>query len=217
MIAFEGVSKCYRAGAGRKVLLADMTMTLPAGARVALLGRNGVGKSTLLGLIAGTVAPDAGRIRRQGSVSWPLGFAGSFAADLTGAQNVRFAARIYGADTDALVEHVRGFSELGSFMAMPVRTYSAGMRARLAFGLSMGLGFDWYLVDEITAVGDAGFRQKSLAVFRERTAQAGLLMVSHAPSVLRDFCTCGIVLEDGRAQFFTDLEEAITAHEAAFA
>jgi capsular polysaccharide transport system ATP-binding protein len=217
MIAFETVSKAYRAGPGRKVLLSDLTMTLPAGARVALMGRNGAGKSTLLGLIAGTVAPDAGRITKRGSVSWPLGFAGSFAADLTGAQNVRFAARIYGADTDALVEYVRGFSELGSFMAMPVRTYSAGMRARLAFGLSMGLGFDWYLVDEITAVGDAGFRQKSLAVFRERTAQAGLLMVSHAPSVLRDFCDCGLVLEGGSARFFPDLEEAIAAHEAALA
>jgi capsular polysaccharide transport system ATP-binding protein len=217
MIQFQDVSKRYRTGSGPKVVLSGLTLTLPAGARVALLGRNGAGKSTLLGMIAGTVPADHGRIVTVGSVSWPLGFAGSFAADLTGAQNVRFAARIYGADTDALVEYVSDFSELGSFMAMPVRTYSAGMRARLAFGLSMGLGFDWYLVDEITAVGDAGFRQKSLAVFRERTAQAGLLMVSHAPSVLRDFCSCGLVVENGTARFFQDLEEAIAAHEAVFA
>jgi capsular polysaccharide transport system ATP-binding protein len=215
MIDFRGVSKSYRAAGGRKLILDDLSLTLPAGARVALMGRNGAGKSTLLGLIAGTVPADGGRIVRQGSMSWPLGFAGSFANDLTGIQNTRFAARVYGADTDALVDYVTAFSELGPFMRMPVRTYSAGMRARLAFGLSMGLGFDWYLVDEITAVGDAAFRTKSLEVFRERLGSAGLLMVSHSVPMLRSFCTAGLVLEAGTARYYDDVDDAIAVHEAA--
>ncbi len=217
MIGFQGVSKSYRVAGGRKIILDDLSLTLPAGARIALMGRNGAGKSTMLGMIAGTVPADSGRIVRQGSMSWPLGFAGGFANDLTGIQNTRFAARIYGADTDALVAYVTEFSELGSFMRMPLRTYSAGMRARLAFGLSMGLGFDWYLVDEITAVGDAGFRTKSLAVFRERLGTAGMLMVSHSVPMLRAFCTSALVMEAGAARYFDDLEEAIAVHEAALA
>ena len=161
---------------------------LPGGAKVGLLGRNGAGKTTLLGMVAGTVRPETGEIRRHGAVSWPLGFGGTFHGDLTGAQNVRFVARIYGMDTDALVAYVAEFSELGEFMNMPVRTYSSGMRARLAFGMSMGVAFDWYLVDEITAVGDANFRKKSLKVFRNRLGDAGMLMVSdfgrHDPGLL---------------------------------
>ena len=97
---------------------------------------------------------------------------------------------------------------------MPVRTYSSGMRARLTFGMSMGIPFDWYLVDEITAVGDTRFKQKSLALFRRRLKDAGLLMTSHSPGVLRSYCTAGLVLEGGRARYFEDLEAAIAAHES---
>ncbi len=214
MIEFRNVSKHYATRGGRKVLLDGLNLTLPAGAKVALLGRNGAGKSTLIGMIAGTVKLDRGAILCGGSVSWPLGFAGSFAMDLTGVQNARFVARIYGADSDALVDYVAEFAELGDFMRMPVRSYSAGMRARLAFGLSMALDFDWYLVDEITAVGDAKFRKKSLAVFSDRLKESGLIMVSHAYPTLREYCTSGLVLEAGRAVYFDDVEAAIAAHEA---
>jgi capsular polysaccharide transport system ATP-binding protein len=165
-------------------------------------------------MIAGTVRPDSGEIRREGSISWPLGFAGSFAPDLTGRQNVRFVARIYGIDTDALVDYVQDFAELGAFLDMPVRSYSSGMKARLAFGLSMGISFDWYLVDEITAVGDSAFRRKSLAVFKSRLRDAGLLMVSHSTSTIRSYCTSGLVLENGQARYFADIGEAISVHEA---
>ena len=178
-----------------------------------LLGRNGAGKSTMIGMIAGTVKPNTGTILRHGSISWPLGFAGSFAVDLTGAQNIRFVARIYGIDTDALVDYVQDFAELGDFLDMPVRSYSSGMKARLAFGLSMGVSFDWYLVDEITAVGDAAFKRKSLAAFHERLSSAGLLMVSHSTGTIRSYCTCGLVLEGGKVRFFADVEEAIAVHD----
>jgi len=217
MIRFEAVTMCFATRAGRRTLFRDLTLTLPAGARVGVLGPNGAGKSTLLALAAGTLRPTAGRVRAEGTVSWPMGFAGGFAPDMTGRQTARFVARIYGVGTDGFEAHVAAFAELGAQFDMPLRTYSTGMRARLAFGLSTGIAFDWYLVDEITAVGDAAFRQKSLAAFRDRLAPAGLLMVSHAPGVLRDFCTAGLVLADGCAQFYPVLEDAIAAHEAAMA
>ena len=213
MIEFRHVSKAYRTRGKPKVLLNDFSLVLPKGATVGILGRNGAGKTTLLGMIAGTVRPDAGTIRRRAMISWPLGFSGSFHADLTGAQNVRFVARIYGADTDALVAYVEDFAELGDFMDMPVRSYSSGMRARLAFGMSMGIAFDWYLVDEITAVGDAAFRKKCLAAFSTRLKEAGMLMISHSPATIRSYCRSGLVLEGGEVTYFEDVEAAIAQHE----
>ena len=209
MIEFREVSKHYLTQTGRKVILDRLNLVLPSGAKVGVLGRNGAGKSTFLEMIAGTNRPSSGEIRRHASISWPLGFSGSFHPELTGAQNVRFVARIYGIDTDALVAYVEDFAELGDFLDMPVRSYSSGMRARLAFGMSMGVAFDWYLVDEITAVGDSRFRKKSLAVFRSRLKNAGLLMTSHAPETIRSYCTSGLVLERGQALFFEDGEGAV--------
>jgi capsular polysaccharide transport system ATP-binding protein len=196
------------------VVLDNLTLTLPTGAKVGLLGRNGAGKSTLLGMIGGTAKPNRGEIRRHASISWPLGFGGSFHPHLTGVQNVRFVARIYGVDTDALIAYVDDFAELGDFMNMPVHSYSSGMKARLAFGMSMGIAFDWYLVDEITAVGDSRFKTKSLAVFRNKLQYAGLLMASHSSRTIRSYCDCGLVLEAGRATFFEDVGAAIARHEA---
>jgi capsular polysaccharide transport system ATP-binding protein len=214
MIEFRNVSKHYPTRSGRKVVLDRLDLTLPWGAKVGVLGRNGAGKTTLLGMIAGTVQPATGAILRHGAISWPLGLGGSAHGDLSGAQNVRFVARIYGVDTDALVAYVADFSELGEFMDMPVRSYSSGMKARLAFGMAMGIAFDWYLVDEVTAVGDSAFKKKSLAVFKDRLAQAGLLMTSHSTGTIRAYCTAGLVLEGGRARYFEDVEEAIAVHAA---
>lgn len=213
MIEFRDVSKYYLTQSSRKVVLDRFSLVLPAGAKVGVLGRNGAGKSTLLGMISGTVRPDSGEILRHSSISWPLGFKGSFHGDLTGAQNIRFVARIYGVDTDALVAYVQDFAELGDFIDMPVRSYSSGMRARLGFGMSMGVSFDWYLVDEITAVGDQAFKQKSLAMFRTRLKDAGILMVSHSVNTIRTYCTSGLVLENGRAEYFEDVGEAVRFHK----
>jgi capsular polysaccharide transport system ATP-binding protein len=195
------------------VVVEDLTLTLPAGEKLGVLGRNGAGKSTLLGMIGGTIKPNRGEIVKHASISWPLGLSGTAHPDLTGAQNTRFVARIYGVDTEALIAYVADFSELGEFMDMPVRSYSSGMKARLAFGMSMGVSFDWYLVDEITAVGDSRFRRKSLAVFRERLRSAGLLMVSHSDRTIREYCTSALVLEAGRAVHYDDVRAALAAHE----
>jgi len=214
MIEFHNVSKFYPTPHGRKTVLDRLDLALPTGAKVGVLGRNGAGKSTLLGMVAGTTRPDSGHIVRPASISWPLGFGGTSNAELTGAQNVRFVARIYGMDTDALVAYVRDFSEIGDFMDMPVRTYSSGMKARLTFGMSMGIAFDCYLVDELTAVGDSRFKKKSLAVFRTRLKDAGLLMVSHSINTIRTYCTSGLVLEAGHATYYEDIAEAVAVHEA---
>ncbi len=212
MIRFENLTKSFRVRGERRVVIDNLTATLPTGKSLALLGRNGAGKSTLLRLLAGTMRPDSGRIISDGRISWPVGFGGSFHGDLTGAQNVSFIARIYGVDTDSLMSFVEDFAELGKYFHMPVRSYSSGMRSRLTFGASMGIRFDTYLVDEVTAVGDAVFRRKSRAVFAERMRHSSAILVSHELGQLRQFCDAGIVLSDGRISYFDDLEEAIALH-----
>ena len=213
-IRFLNVSKSYALRSQRRVIMRDVTLTFPRGVSVGLLGRNGAGKSTLLKMIGGRVEPDSGVIDRAARISWPLGFGGGFQGSLTGAQNARFIARIYGVDTDDLVASVAEFSELGSFMRMPVSTYSSGMRARLAFGVSMSIDFDVYLIDEITAVGDAAFKRKCRAAFGERIERSDVIMVSHSPGALRSYCSAGVVIEGGGLHYFDDIEEAIAVHEA---
>lgn len=212
MIRVENLCKTYRLNGTVKVVARDITATFPARSGVAILGRNGAGKSTLLRMIAGTQGHDSGRILRQGTLSWPVGFAGSFHGDLTGAQNTRFVARIQGVDTDALCAWVEAFAELGAHFHLPVRTYSAGMKARLAFGISMGIPFDTYLVDEVTATGDVAFRAKSTAVFRERIARSGVIMVTHSLEIARATCRMGAVLEDGHLTMHDRIEDAIAHH-----
>ena len=214
MIRLENVSKSYSiSGAGRRTVLRDVTLTLPRGRSLGLLGRNGAGKSTLLKMIAGTIEPDRGRIIREGSISWPLGFSGSFHLMLSGAQNTRFVARIYGCDAEELIKYVAEFSELGDFLYMPVSSYSSGMKARLAFGVSMGVAFDYYLVDEVTAVGDKNFRKKCNEVFRERLATSDVIMVSHSTATIREYCQAGVVMEGGTMSYYENVEDAIEVHE----
>lgn len=214
MIELRNLSKAFHLNGRRKVVADDLSMVFPSGVSVGLLGRNGAGKSTLLAMISGSVDPDRGRIVSTGSISWPVGFRGSFHKDLTGGQNTRFVARIYGVDTDELLDFVRDFAELGEHFDMPVRTYSSGMRSRLSFGLSMGIHFDTYLVDEVTAVGDAVFRKKSAEVFRDRLSRSGAIVVTHSMSQIRRMCHAAAVLEDGRLEYFENVEEGIARHMA---
>ncbi|MCA8972821.1 MAG: ATP-binding cassette domain-containing protein, partial [Planctomycetes bacterium] len=154
MIRLEGVTKAYRTTVGDHVVLDRIDADFPEAVSIGVLGRNGAGKSTLLRILGGAEQPDAGKVTRSGRVSWPIGFAGGFNSSLTGEENCRFVARIYDADLDEVIESTRAFADIGAYFRMPVRTYSSGMRARLAFGLSMAIDFDTYLVDEVTAVGD---------------------------------------------------------------
>ena len=213
MIRLENLTKSFWLRGERKVVIDDLSLTLPTGKSLALLGRNGAGKSTLLEIIAGTQRPDSGRVTSDGTISWPVGLGGSFHKELTGAQNVRFIARVYGVDSDALVDFVRDFAELGKFFNMPVRSYSSGMKSRLTFGSSMGIHFDTYLVDEVTAVGDASFSKKSRALFAERMQNSSAIMVNHNMKQVRQFCDAGLVLENGKVQYFDNLEKAIKLHE----
>ncbi len=213
MIQFENLTKSFWVNGRRKIVFENLNFSLPTGKSVALLGRNGAGKSTLLQIVAGTMNADSGRIVSDGSISWPIGLAGGFHKDLSGAQNVRFIARIYGVDTKSLVTFVKNFAELGPHFHMPVRSYSSGMRSRLVFGAAMGIRFDTYLIDEVTAVGDAAFKRKSRAVFRERVRSSSALMVSHNMRELREFCDSAVLLNKGRVKYFEDVNDAIDMHE----
>ena len=212
MIRLQNLCKSFNFRGESKVVADNLNVTFPSGVSIGLLGRNGAGKSTLLRMIAGSVTPDSGRILTRGTMSWPVGLAGGFHQDLTGAQNVRFIARIYGVDTGELLDFVAGFADLGMHFHQPVRTYSSGMRARLGFGVSMGIRFDTYLVDEVTAVGDSNFKAKSEAVFLERMARSGAIVVTHAPPMMRRMCQAGMVLENGRLTYFDDVGDAIAYH-----
>lgn len=213
MVRLQNVSKAFHLGGSTKHVARNVTMTLPAGISVALLGRNGAGKSTLMSMIAGNMAPDRGEILIDGSISWPVGFMGSFHRDLTGAQNARFLARVYGVDTGELLSFVEDFAELGSHFHQPVLTYSSGMKSRLGFACSMGIHFDYYLVDEVTAVGDASFKEKSEAVFLDRMGESGALFVSHSMGSVARVCKSAIVLENGNMTWFDDVKEGIAVHE----
>lgn len=212
MIELQNVTKAFFTGRGRKIVADNISAVFPKGKAVALFGRNGAGKSTMLNIISGNMDPDSGRVIRAGSISYPVGFAGSFHRDLTGAQNTRFIARVYGVDTDELVDFVEDFASLGAHFRMPVRSYSSGMRSRLAFGISMGIRFDTYLVDEVTSVGDAAFRRKSAAIFRARMAKSSAIVVTHSLTDVRNLCDTGAVLEAGKLHMYDRLEDAIAHH-----
>lgn len=213
MIRFENVTKTFVMDGKRKTVMENVSMTFPDGRSVGLLGRNGAGKSTLLQMIAGTVPPTSGKIVTTGRISFPVGFAGSFHGELSGAQNCRFVARIYGVDTDELIAFVEEFAGLGVHFHLPLKTYSSGMKSRLAFGTSMGIAFDTYLVDEVTAVGDASFRARSDALFKQRMRNAGSVVVSHSMNQIRQLCDAVVILEDGHLVFHDDVDRGIREHE----
>jgi capsular polysaccharide transport system ATP-binding protein len=209
MIELLNVSKSYKTPKGKKQVLKPSTLTFPQGKNIGLLGVNGAGKSTLLRMIAGSEPPTTGIIKRHVKMSWPLGFSGGFNGSLTGSQNLRFITRIYGGNIKTVTEFVRDFSELGDYLDMPIKSYSSGMKARLAFGLSMAIDFDCYLVDEITGVGDRKFQKKCRDAFKARSEKSSLIMVSHNMPTLREHCDMGAVLSDGELKFYDHVDEAI--------
>ncbi|MEM7242061.1 MAG: ABC transporter ATP-binding protein [Pseudomonadota bacterium] len=213
MIVLENVSKQFKLrGGGHKTILSNVSIKLPD-KNLAILGPNGAGKSTTLRMISGVENVDSGRVIHQLDMSWPIGFRGSFHKMLTGVENVRFVARMYGRNTEYVVEYVKEFAELGSFFYEPIRTYSSGMMARLGFGTSMAIDFDCYLVDELMSVGDASFRQKSKKVFKQKLKKSRLIMVSHSMKDLKTFCDSGILLTNGTMTYFENIDDAISEYE----
>lgn len=207
MIALRNVHKVYKTKNGRRIVLDDVSYEFPPGTNVGILGRNGAGKSTLLRIIGGSEAPSSGFVERNARLSWPIGFSGGFNFKISGRENMRFICRLYDKDYKEVTDFVEDFSELGEYLDMPVHTYSSGMRAKLAFGVTMAFSFDYYLIDEVTAVGDAVFRQKSQAFFDAKRASATLLVVSHSMSTIRTLCDKVLVLHEGKLLNFDSNEE----------
>ncbi len=217
MIVFEGVSKVYHTRHGGRRVLDRVSFSIGRGRSIGIVGRNGAGKSTLTRLIAGVEYPTSGKISRSMSVSWPIGFSGAFQSSLTGADNTRFIARIYNKNLNYMLGMVEDFASLGEYFRMPVKTYSSGMKARLAFAVSLAIDFECYIVDEVTAVGDASVRERCASALRARRERGTLIMVSHDAATLRDHCESGGLLQGGHLHFYDTIDETISAYETALA
>lgn len=214
MLQLLNVIKRYRINSGSHTVLNGVNLRLARGDKLGILGRNGAGKSTLIRIISGAELPTAGLVKRNMSVSWPLAFGDGFQGSLTGADNLRFICRIYDSDFAAARPFVEEFSELGKFFREPVKTYSSGMRARLAFAISMAIEFDCFLIDEIIAVGDTRFHEKCRRELFEKRADRALIMVSHEAQNIREHCARACVLSNGMLQEFPDVDSAYDHYHA---
>ena len=213
MIVCENVRKTYPLGHGKKVVLDGVDLSIAPGDHVGFLGRNGAGKTTLIKLIGGVEYPTGGTISRDMSVSWPLGFGGGFQGSLTGYDNARFIARIYGHEYREIRDFVEDFTELGQQLRMPVKTYSSGMRARLAFALSLAIEFDCYMIDEVIMVGDQNFQRKCHVELFEKRGDRALVLASHSEDIIREYCNRALVLHQGKGRVFEDVEVALKVYE----
>lgn len=214
MIVCRNVSKAYSHGSATKEVLRQVNLIVRPGERVALLGRNGAGKSTLIKLIGGVEMPTSGKITRSMTVSWPLGFAGAFQGSLTGYDNARFIARIYRRPYLEIKAFVEEFTELGAQLKMPVKTYSSGMRARLAFALSLAIEFDCYLIDEIILVGDQNFSRKCTVELFEKRSDRAMILASHSTPIISETCNRAALISGGNLTMYDDVDEAIGLYAA---
>jgi capsular polysaccharide transport system ATP-binding protein len=213
MIELEDVFKYYKSNGHRKIVLNHVSLDFQAGRSYGILGVNGAGKSTLMRILAGTEMPNGGRVRRKARISWPLGFSGGLHPKLTGRENVKFVSRVYGADPRKVIGFVEDFAEIGAYIDVPIMTYSSGMLARLAFGLSIAIDFDCYLIDEVTAVGDARFAARCRDEFAKRKQKSDIIMVSHVMTTIKDYCDRGMVLAGGQLHVFRDVDDAIDLYK----
>ena len=217
MIIVDDVHKRYQTDHGPgKWILQGVTFTVPRNLSVGLIGANGAGKSTLLRIIGGVDQPNKGRVKRQCRVSWPMGFGGGLQGSLTGRQNAKFVCRIHGheADIPDRIAYIQDFAQIGEAFDEPVKTYSSGMKSRLQFALSLAFDFDVYISDEVTATGDAAFKNKAAAAFKMLADHASIIMVSHGENTLRQFCSAGIWIHDGKAHWFDQIDDALKAYKS---
>jgi capsular polysaccharide transport system ATP-binding protein len=213
MIELNNIVKRYHTRNGERTILDHINLTIAPGEKVGILGRNGSGKSTLIRLISGAERPTSGTITRGMSVSWPLAFGGAFQGSLTGLDNLRFICRVYGTTAEDKIPFLQEFSELGKYLLEPVKTYSSGMRARLAFAISMVVEFDCFLIDEIIAVGDHRFHEKCRVELFEKRNDRAMIIVSHDPNYIRQHCQRAAVLVKGKMTEFEDLEKAFAYYD----
>lgn len=219
MIELQNLTKSYRLTSGeRRYVFRDLNFRFPDGANIGLIGRNGAGKSTLLRLIGRMDQPDHGRVVTDMRISWPVGLSGGLQGSLTGRDSVKFVCRIYGTSREEMLEKiafVQDFAEIGEYFDQPVKSYSSGMRARLNFGLSWAFDFDYYLMDEIGAVGDARFKQKSRELMESRISRSNIILVSHAMPEIARLCNVVVLVDAGRAMLYEDVQEGIRAYQEA--
>lgn len=208
MIRLENVVKRYRTRGGSHTVLNGVSLEVRKGEKLGVLGRNGAGKSTLIRIISGAERPNKGQVTREMAVSWPLAFSGAFQGSLTGVDNLRFICRVYGADSRAALPFVEEFSELGKYLREPVKAYSSGMRARLAFAISMAIDFDCFLIDEVISVGDARFHEKCRRELFEKRCDRAMIIVSHETHNIREHCSRACVLNEGVLREFADIDSA---------
>ncbi|MGE8066721.1 ABC transporter ATP-binding protein [Pseudomonas sp. NPDC089569] len=215
MFELRNITKSYLTPKGRRHVFRDLSLKIPAGKNIGLIGRNGEGKSTLMRLLGGADVPDSGTIVTDKSISWPVGLSGGFQGNMTGRENIKFVSRVYGAEGDAMrqkVAYVEDFAEIGNWIDEPVKTYSSGMRSRLAFGLSMAFDFDYYLIDEVMSVGDAHFKRKCAEVFEERLQKSKVVLVSHNMNEIQKLCDVVLLVRDGGVRIFDDVAEGIKSY-----
>jgi len=216
VIVIDNIYKSYKTSNGKiKNVLSNVSFTIPPKVSVGLVGANGAGKSTLLRIIGGIERPDKGSIQRHSRVSWPMGFSGGLQPTLTGRQNAKFVCRIHGHEDNIpeRLKYIQDFSGIGEAFDRPVKTYSAGMKSRLQFGMSLAFDFDVYISDEVTAVGDAAFKKKAADAFKKVANHASILMVSHSDSILKQFCSAGMFIYQGKVHWFDQLDDALAAYK----
>lgn len=214
MMKLENIVKTYPLGGGYKVVLDHINFKIDKGEKVGILGRNGAGKSTLIRLISEAEQATSGSIVRDMSISWPIAFGGGFQGSLTGVDNVYFISRIYGLDPKKVLPFIEEFAELGKYIREPIKKYSSGMRARLAFAISMAVEFDCFLIDEVVAVGDQRFHEKCHNELFLKRADRAKILVSHDINFIRTYCSRASVLHEGKLFNFEELETALDFYQS---
>jgi len=215
MIELKNVTKYFRTNEGKNYILKNASLQIPSDTNIGILGRNGTGKSTIMRMLGQIEFPNYGTITSEYTFSWPLGLAGGFVGNMTGKANVKFVCRLYGKtkiETQNIINYVKNFSELGDYFEMPIKTYSSGMRGRLSFGLSLSFDFDYMLIDETLSVGDARFKKKSKEALHEKIKECNILLVSHDMGTLKELCNGGIVVNQGRIDYYSKIEDAINEY-----
>ncbi|UVL68195.1 ABC transporter ATP-binding protein [Pseudomonas sp. B21-031] len=217
MFELRNVTKSYLTPKGRRYVFRNLSLAIPPGKNIGLIGRNGAGKSTLMRLLGGADVPDSGTIATDRSISWPVGLTGGFQGSMTGRDNIKFVCRVYGATGEAMrdkVRYVQEFAEIGDWIDEPIKTYSSGMRSRVAFGLSMAFDFDYYLIDEVMSVGDAQFKRKCAKVFKEKLQSSNVVLVSHSMPEIKKLCDVVLLVRDGGIHVYEDVDEGIHAYKS---